>query len=75
MVVKAVTPVVVGMIASAALLLMFPRSGANDNFTDIWSWILFFAVLYGSYRKVNPIVMIILSAIVGVAIYAVMPML
>ena len=75
MVVKAVTPVVVGMIASAALLLMFPRSGANDNFTDIWSWILFFAVLYGSYRKVNPIVMIILSAIVGVAIYAVIPML
>ena len=75
MVVKAVTPVVVGMIASAALLLMFPRSGTNENFTDIWSWILFFAVLYGSYRKVNPIVMIILSAIVGVAIYAVVPML
>ena len=75
MVVKAVTPVVVGMIASAALLLMFPRSGTNENFTDIWSWILFLAVLYGSYRKVNPIVMIILSAIVGVAIYAVMPML
>ena len=71
MVVKAVTPIVVGMIASAALLLMFPRVGANENFTDIWSWLLFFAVLYGSYRKVNPILMILLSAVVGVVLYAV----
>ena len=70
MVVKAVTPIVVGMIASAALLLMFPRSGANEDFTDVWSWILFFLVLYGSYRKVNPILMILLSAVAGVAIYA-----
>ena len=70
MIVKAVTPIVVGMIASAALLLMFPRSGANENFTDVWSWILFFLVLYGSYRKVNPILMILLSAVAGVAIYA-----
>ena len=74
-VVKAVGPVVVGMIASAALLLMFPRSGENENFTDVWSWLLFVACLYGSYRKVNPILMIILSAIAGVAIYAVVPML
>ena len=73
MVVKAVTPIVVGMIASAALLLMFPRVGANENFTDIWSWLLFFAVLYGSYRKVNPILMILLSAVVGVVLYAVVP--
>ena len=73
-VVKAVTPVVVGMIAAAALLLMFPRSGANDNFTDVWSWSLFGAVLYGSYRKVNPILMIILSAAVGVVLYAIVPM-
>jgi chromate transporter len=73
-VVKAVTPIVVGMIASAALLLMFPRSGANENFTDMGSWILFGAVLYGSYRKVNPILMIILSAVAGVAIYAIVPM-
>lgn len=73
-VVKSVTPIVVGMIASAALLLMFPRSGANENFTDVWSWLLFGACLYGSYRKVNPILMIILSAIVGVVIYAIVPM-
>ncbi|MBO4935275.1 MAG: chromate transporter [Alistipes sp.] len=73
-VVKAVTPIVVGMIASAALLMMFPRTGANENFTDVWSWILFAACMYGSYRKVNPILMIILSAVAGVVIYALVPM-
>ena len=73
-VVKAVAPVVVGMIASAALLLIAPRSGENENFTDVWSWLLFAACLYGSYRKVNPILMIILSAVAGVLIYAVVPM-
>ena len=62
------------MIASAALLLMFPRSGENENFADVWSWLLFGAVLYGSYRKVNPILMIILSAVAGVVIYALVPM-
>ena len=74
-VVKAVGPVVVGMIASAALLMMFPVSGKNENFVDVWSWILFAACLYGSYRKVNPILMIIISAAVGVLIYVVVPML
>jgi chromate transporter len=74
-VVKAVGPVVVGMIASAALLMMFPVSGKNENFVDVWSWILFAACLYGSYRKVNPILMIILSAAVGVLLYAIVPML
>ena len=73
-VVKAVSPVVVGMIAAAALLLIFPRSGENENFIDIWSWILFVLCLYGSYRKVNPILMILLSALFGVLLYAVVPM-
>ena len=71
---KAVGPIVVGMIASAALLLMFPVSGKNENFVDVWSWVLFFAVLYGSYKKVNPILMILLSAVAGVVLYAVVPM-
>ena len=74
-VVKTVLPIVVGMIASAALLMIFPRSGNNENFTDVWSWLLFAACLYGSYRKVNPILMILLSAAVGIVIYAVVPML
>ena len=73
-VVKSVGPIVVGMIASAALLMMFPVSGTNENFVDAWSWILFAACLYGSYRKVNPILRILLSAFVGILIYAVVPM-
>ena len=74
-IVKAVSPVVVGMIASAALLMMFPISGDNENFSDLWSWGIFAACLYGSYRKVNPVLMIVLSAVAGVLIYAVVPML
>ena len=73
-VVKSVGPIVVGMIASAALLMMFPISGKHENFVDAWSWILFAACLYGSYRKVNPILMILVSAFVGILIYAVVPM-
>lgn len=68
-VVEAIKPVVVGMIAAAALLMMFPRSGKSENFVDIWSWVLFAACLVGSYRKVNPITMILLSALAGVIIY------
>ncbi len=72
-VVKTVGPIVVGMIASAALLMMFPLKSPNENFTDVWSWLLFAAVLYGSYRKVNPILMILLAALAGVVIYALAP--
>lgn len=68
-VVEAIKPVVVGMIAAAALLMMFPRSGKSENFVDIWSWVLFAACLVGSYRKVNPITMILLSALAGIIIY------
>ncbi len=62
-------PVVVGMIASAALLLMFPHGDEGRSFVDAWSWALFLACLYGSYRKVNPILLLICSAAAGVAIY------
>ncbi len=72
-IVKAVIPVVVGMIASAALLMMAPRTGENENFVDVWSWLLFGACLLGSFRKVNPILMILLSALAGVIIYAIVP--
>lgn len=71
--VEALKPIVVGMIAAAALLMMFPRSGKSENFVDIWSWLLFGVCLYGSYRKVNPIYMILLSALAGILIYAVVP--
>ena len=65
-------PVVIGMIASAALLLMFPEEGAaagDANFIDAWSWLLFGATFAASLRKVNPILLIVLSAAAGIAIY------
>lgn len=69
-VVSAMTPVVLGMILSAALLLMFPASSEEASFIDGWSWVLFGAVLIGSMRKINPILMIVLSAMAGIVIYA-----
>ena len=62
-------PVVIGMICSAALLLMLPADGADANFVDMWSWVFFLATLYGAYRKVNPILLILLSALGGVVVY------
>lgn len=63
-------PVVVGMIGAAALLLIAPPNGAqSENFIDLWSWVLFGATLFGCWRKVNPIWLIIASAAAGIAIY------
>lgn len=64
-------PVVIGMIAAAALLLIFPRTEApgDRNFIDAWSWVLFGSVLAGSWRKVNPILLILLSAAAGIVVY------
>ena len=62
-------PVVVGMIGAAALLLMFPSSKEGASFIDGWSWALFIGAMVASYKKVNPILLIVLSAILGIAIY------
>lgn len=64
-------PVVIGMIAAAALLLIFPHTSAPDdrNFIDAWSWALFGGVFVASWRKVNPILLIVLSAAAGIVIY------
>ena len=70
-VITGMRPVVVGMIAAAALLLIFPEQSADSSFIDHWSWILFAATLYASYKKVNPILLIVLSAIAGIVIYGV----
>ena len=67
--VRGMRPVVVGMIASAALLLMFPHSEDGKSFIDGWSWAIFALTLVGSARKVNPILLIILSGVAGVLIY------
>ena len=60
-------PVVVGMIGAAVLLLLVPSEGGG--FDDAWSWGLFVVALIASHKKVNPILLIILSAIAGIAIY------
>ena len=59
------------VIAAAALLLIFPHSDApgDQNFIDAWSWVLFGGVFAGSWRKVNPILLIVLSAAAGILIY------
>ncbi len=62
-------PVVIGMIGAAALLLIFPSSDDGASFIDAWSWALFGATLVASYKKVNPILLIVLSAVAGMAIY------
>lgn len=62
-------PVVIGMIASAALLLIFPATHEGESFIDGWSWAIFGVALAASFAKLNPILLIVISAIVGVIIY------
>ena len=62
-------PVVIGMIASAALLLMFPASHEGESFIDGWSWAIFGLCVVASARKVHPILLILLSAAAGIVIY------
>ena len=68
-VVRGMRPVVVGMIASAALLLIFPYSDEGRSFTDVWSWVIFALTLVGSLRKLNPIGLIVASGVAGIVIY------
>lgn len=70
---RGMRPVVIGMIASAALLLMFPHTHGGEpgeaNFIDGWSWALFGGTMIGSWLKANPILLIIASAAAGILIY------
>lgn len=68
-VIAGMRPVVTGMIGAAVLLLMFPESKDGASFVDGWSWALFAVAMIASYKKVNPILMIVLSAIAGIVIY------
>lgn len=68
---RGMRPVVIGMIAAAALMLIAPHSSSpsEENFIDGWSWLLFGGVLVGQWRKVNPILLILLAAVAGIVIY------
>lgn len=61
---KGIQPMVIGMIAAAALLLMTPAT-----FIDPWSWAIFALCLVATFLKLNPILIIILSGIAGFTIY------
>ena len=55
--------------AAAALLLIFPKTDEGTSFIDGWSWLLFGICFAGSVRKLNPILLILFSAVAGIAIY------
>lgn len=57
-------PAIIGLIASAALILITPH-----NFIDYKSWIIFGAVLVASFRKIDPILLIFLSGVIGLILY------
>lgn len=62
---KTLRPVVIGMIGAAAGILI-----TKDNFIDWTSWILFAGAFIASqFLKMNPILVIILSGIIGYFIY------
>lgn len=58
-------PMMIGMILAAALMLFTP-----DTFVDYKSWMLFGACFVLAVRKVNPILLIVLSAAAGIILYA-----
>ncbi len=61
---QGIRPAVIGLIASAALLL------ANaDNFIDYSSFIIFGIVAIASLYKANPIMLLVLSGIAGYFLY------
>lgn len=57
-------PLVVGLLASAAALLC-----TTENFIDIYSYIIFAVVATLSILKINPILLLGLSAVAGLVIY------
>jgi chromate transporter len=57
-------PAIIGLIASAALILITPY-----NFIDYKSYIIFGAVLVASIRKINPILLIFLAGAAGLILY------
>ncbi len=63
-------PVVVGLIASAALLLMNSANFGNDTYQVAWSIALCVAAFCTVYfTKIHPILIIVLAGIAGLFIY------
>ena len=59
-VMRSMRPVIIGLIAAAALILM-----NRENFVDYRSILIFVAALAAVWLKVNPLIVISLSGVVG----------
>lgn len=57
-------PMMIGLILSSALMLFGP-----ETFIDWKSWLIFGACFVASVKRVNPILLIVLSAVAGIALY------
>ena len=63
-------PGVVGLLASAALVLMNGENFGTDTYQIVISSLLFIGVFIASYRyKVNPIMLIVICGVLGYAFY------
>lgn len=61
---KGLRPAVIGLIAAAALLLV-----NKTIFIDYMSIIIFIGVFFASLKKVDPILLIVIVAVVGLVVY------
>ena len=78
-VMSVIRPAVVGLIGAAALILIFKVDWngnvpsmhiVEENFPDWKSWLLFAAAFLASFKfKVNPILLIVLSGVLGLLLY------
>lgn len=59
-----IRPAVIGLIASAALML-----ANGDNFINLYSYLIFGIVALASLAKANPIILLVLSGIAGYFLY------
>lgn len=57
-------PMMIGLILSSALMLF-----GESTFVDWKSWVIFALCFVASVKKVNPILLILLSAVAGIAFY------
>lgn len=58
-------PMMIGLILSSALMLFGPTT-----FIDWKSWVIFGGCFIASVKRVNPILLIVASAVAGIALYA-----
>lgn len=63
---KGLKPTVIGLILSAALVLMTP-----DNFIDVKSYLLFAGAFIACYKyHLSPIGLVVISGVLGIILYA-----